>query len=556
MEGRTGRELTQDGQGPSRWRRWPDWASLLVLLVLAAGVRVWLFCHTEVAARDSISFIRIAWQLQSGQSWREVLRQSEHHPGYPVLLLLTSLPVRHFVTGPDAVVMQVSAQLTSVLAGTLLVIPMFYLGRELFSRTAGFWAAVLFQLLPASCRVLSDGLSEATFLLFAATALYLAVRALRGRSPALFGLCGLCSALAYLTRPEGALIAAATGAVLVAAQAVPGWRRPWPNFCAAAASLAVAAVVAGSPIYLATGRISIKPSSVKVVPDVAEGDAVWDGGEVAGRPGGAGVLAAGEPAVASLLAVWWPDPGGPKQYGRVVWGVWALGYEINKGFHVAAWVSALLGLWWFRHRLRVVPGAWVLVLLSLTVALLLWRLAAVMGYLSDRHTLILLLCGCYWTAAVLAALGERLAALLHSWSKWAVLHLAPRLAGRAVMVVLLAGVLGSALPKAVEPLHTSRGGFRGAGLWLGEHLQPTDEVLDPYCWAKFYAGRIFQEGFTPNGAARPKYVVLDVSGNRHPHLPEQRRAERLAKNGREVYRWQDGHGRGQAQIVIYEIPPQ
>src|SRR5690242_19611882 len=157
MEGRTGREAGQGGQGPSRAWHWPEAATLLVLLLLAAGLRVWLFCHTEVAARDSIGFIRIAWQLQH-QPWANVLKESEHHPGYPVLLLLASLPVRHFVHGPDAVVMQVSAQLTSVVAGTLLVIPMFYLGRELFSRTVGFWASVLFQFLPASCRVLSDGL--------------------------------------------------------------------------------------------------------------------------------------------------------------------------------------------------------------------------------------------------------------------------------------------------------------------------------------------------------------------------------------------------------------
>jgi hypothetical protein len=557
MEGRTEREAGQAGQGRARAWRWPDGASLLVLLLLAAGLRVWLFCHTEVAARDSIGFIRIAWQLQH-QPWAQVLNDSEQHPGYPVLLLLASLPVRAFLHAPDAVVMQVSAQLTSVVAGTLLVIPMFYLGRELFSRTVGFWASVLFQVLPASCRVLSDGLCEATFLLFAATALYLAVRALRGRSPALFGLCGLFSALAYLTRPEGALIAAATGLVLLAVQAVPGWRRPWSNFLAAVTSLALVSVVAGCPIYLATGRFSIKPSTSKIVPEMAgsEGltrDPVHDDDEVTGRGGAPGVLRPGEPAFASLLAVWWRDPKGPHHRGRVVWGLWALGYEINKGFHYAGWLSALLGLWWFRDRLRVVPGAWVLLLLSVTIALLLWRLATVWGYLSDRHTLLLLLGACYWAAAALAALGERLAALLRSWSEWAVLRLAPRPAGRLVMAVLLAALVGSALPKALEPLHTSRGGFRAAGLWLGAHARPADEILDPYCWTKYYAGRIFQEGPPPAGPGHPRYVVLDKS-NAHPHLPEQQRAERLAAKGTPVYRWPDRHGEGKADIVIYEIP--
>ncbi|HJT78512.1 MAG TPA: glycosyltransferase family 39 protein, partial [Gemmataceae bacterium] len=181
MDGQAER-VGQGGGRMARRARWQEVGALLLLLLLAGTLRVWLFRHTEVAARDSIGFIRMAWQFQS-RSWKDVLQdpRTEQHPAYPLLILAASLPVRHFLSGPDSVLMQLGAQLVSVLAGTLLVVPMYYLGRELFNRTAGFWAAVLFQLLPASCRVLSDALSEATFLLFAATALYFAVRALRRR---------------------------------------------------------------------------------------------------------------------------------------------------------------------------------------------------------------------------------------------------------------------------------------------------------------------------------------------------------------------------------------
>src|SRR5439155_24414039 len=118
---------------------------------------------------------------------------------YPLGRLAVAQPVRHFLNGPESVLMQLSAQLASALAGVLLVIPMFYLGRELFDRHVAFWANVLFQCLPDTSRVLADGLSEAVFLLFAVTALLLALRALRGSSTLLFLLCGLCSGLAYLT---------------------------------------------------------------------------------------------------------------------------------------------------------------------------------------------------------------------------------------------------------------------------------------------------------------------------------------------------------------------
>ena len=41
---------------------------LLLLLVLAAGMRTWQLCQTEVATRDSISYIRYAWQLETAFS--------------------------------------------------------------------------------------------------------------------------------------------------------------------------------------------------------------------------------------------------------------------------------------------------------------------------------------------------------------------------------------------------------------------------------------------------------------------------------------------------------
>jgi hypothetical protein len=563
MEGRTPRQAAQDGQtaaGAKTWR-WHDGASLLVLLLLALGLRTWLFCHTEVAARDSIGFIRMAWQLQH-HPWKDVLNDKEagQHPAYPVLLRLASVPVRQVAHGPDSLVMQYSAQLTSVLAGTLLVVPMFYLGRELFNRTVGFWASVLFQVLPASCRVLSDGLSEATFLLLAATALYFSVRGLRGRSPWPFALCGFFGGLAYLTRPEGALVVGVTGLVLAALQLFRRWRCRWWRFAACAASLAVVAVVAGSPIYLATGKLTIKTTAGNLGRETFGVEGM--GGEPVGaaqdrRAPSVRVLGGGQPVFAALFAVWKGDPhSGPKHLGPVTWGLWAVGFEIHKGFHYAGWVSALLGLWWFRARLRDVPGTWVLLLLALAVVLLLWRVASRLGYVSDRHTLLVLLAGTYWSAAAVAAVGERLARLLHGRAPSVFVRLGPKPLARLAMLLLLAGLVASALPKSLEPLHTSRGGFRAAGLWLAEHARAADVVLDPYCWSNYYAGRIFQDGQPSAGPGATEYVVLDESGNRHPHLPEQKHAEALARQrGTEVYRLTGHRHKDTINIAIYAVQP-
>src|SRR5262249_53310363 len=112
---------------------WSDLGLLVVLIVFSGSLRVWLMCHTEVAARDSIGFVRYALELES-QPWSEVLPKNLQHPGYPLALMLVSWPVRFVLGSTDCFTMQLSAQLTSSLAGVLLVIPMFYLGRELFNR--------------------------------------------------------------------------------------------------------------------------------------------------------------------------------------------------------------------------------------------------------------------------------------------------------------------------------------------------------------------------------------------------------------------------------------
>src|SRR5262249_53516267 len=158
----------------------------------------------------------------------------------------------------------------SALAGVLLVVPMFYLGRELFDRRVGFWAALLFQCLPAGGRVLADGLSEALFFLFAATAFWLAVLALDRRSPWHFARVGLFGALAYLTRPEGALIVAAAGCVLFALQLRRATRRPWGNFTLSAGSLALATLLPAGPFIVMVGGLTPKHTPSTLLKELSE----------------------------------------------------------------------------------------------------------------------------------------------------------------------------------------------------------------------------------------------------------------------------------------------
>src|SRR5206468_1113398 len=105
--------------------------------------------------------------------------------------------------------------------------PMFYLGKRFFNARVGFWAALIFQCLPVTGHLLSDGLSESLFLLLTAITLWLTARALDGNSAGRFALCGVFCGLTYLTRPEGLLLLACALLVLALMQLRPAWRRSW-----------------------------------------------------------------------------------------------------------------------------------------------------------------------------------------------------------------------------------------------------------------------------------------------------------------------------------------
>jgi hypothetical protein len=528
---------------PRSWRL-ADFTSVTLLLVIAAGLRLYLVAHTEVAARDSIGYIRYARQLETGP-WQEVFRGTEQPPLYALAIRAASGPVQHFMSGPESVLMQRSAQLVSALAGILLVLPMYLLGRELFDRRIAFWAVVLFQCLPATGRFLSDGISEALFILLVATALWLGVRSLRTRSAIGFGLAGHCCGLAYLTRIEGGLVVVAIGAVLVWCQLIRGQRWSLRQFAMCGYCLLLGALVLAGPYMAVIGGITNKQS----IHSTLQNHIVETGGTYTAR---------------IPLAVWWV---GEADADKSWWGLRALGTELSRGaFHIGL-PAALLGLWVCRDRIRRTPGMWVLLLLSTGMAVVLWRLANVMGYLSDRHCLVILFCAMYWTAAGFQAAGEWIGRFLRpylgEWTRqrglWRQVLEERFTSGRALAAMLLLATLAVALPKSVEPLHGNRAGLRQAGLWLNEHADACDQIVDPYCWSHYYAGCVFRENSTtcPAPGHTPVcYVVVEQSKSEHPRLTGLEEAKTLAKEGHEVFHWSGKQGKNKAEVIVYEVASQ
>jgi 4-amino-4-deoxy-L-arabinose transferase-like glycosyltransferase len=445
---------------------------------------------------------------------------------------------------------------------------MFFVGKELFDRGVGFWAALLFQCLPVSGRILSDALSEALFLLLMSTALYLALRALRSRSSVPFVWCGLLGGLAYLTRPEGAVFVVAVVLLLLVMQVVPSWRRPWRWTLASGGNLILVATLVGSHYVVATGHFTNKPSggllpAFKRKSATVERQRNPEPGLWQDRHRGPAV------AVQPLPLAVWLENQALKKWQRLGQGLWAIAGELAKGFHYYAWLPALLGMWWSRQRLLREPGTWLVLLLCLVHLLVLWRLTYMATYVSERHVLLLVLCGLFPAVAGIRELALRVStwwqrramadedgAPARSWSR--LLASAP-----ALSVLLLLGMAGSGLPKTLQCLHSNRAGHHAAGLWLAKHAKSTDVVYDGHFgWASYYAGRLFLDAAPDPKVWVPGRMLYIVKGtsreHENPFGPTNAKAdfteeEIKAGGGKVAWHWPLQAPEGQARVVIWAV---
>lgn len=177
----------QDSSGPvdDRWT-----LGGILLVVLAVRLMVW--AGTYAIGTDSAAFLRMAELIREGE-WHEALR-TYYHPGYPAAVALFS-----HVTGD----FERAGFLVSILSGSIAVLPLFLLARDLFGRPAALVTVLLyaahFTLVELHVDVMTEGLYFAAFF----GAIWMGRRFLdSNRLPWAIG-AGVLSAGAFLVRHEG-----------------------------------------------------------------------------------------------------------------------------------------------------------------------------------------------------------------------------------------------------------------------------------------------------------------------------------------------------------------
>jgi len=172
-------------------------AIMLLLFAVAMIVRLWFLPTYQVISADGIGYVSVAKELMRGSVsfW-----SANHPPIYPALIAFTGLFV------PD---MELAGRLVSIFMGSLLAIPLYLVGRDLFSREVGIIAALVAAVWPPlrswSCEVMS----QATYLTLLLAGFYLFLLMVRLKRPVFGFLSGVLMGLAYLTRPEVLMVYAA-----------------------------------------------------------------------------------------------------------------------------------------------------------------------------------------------------------------------------------------------------------------------------------------------------------------------------------------------------------
>lgn len=446
------------------------------LMVLVAVLLGWLAAHTEILYADGLRYIHQAQVIDSG-AWREGLLGAVDHPVYPLAIAAT----HRWIGGEGPLAWQRAAQMASVLAGILLVVPLYLVALELYGASSAWLACVLTFAVPLTGHVMADALSESTFLLFWTWGLWAGLRFLKAGRFAWLPLAIGFGALSYLSRPEGLLLPAALVTALLLMPLMHSTRLNWPRWWAAIAFLVIGAVGIVGPYIAIKGGLGTKPAIARLL------------GTAKSAP--ADAVERQRPLD--------PDQSIAKTYGVAAKAMFEAVRDAVSIPLLALWLVGIVAAWPPGERARMWLLLWII---AVATMLALVRLHATGGYCSPRHALVLAL-------LVIPASANGLRWLLGSLripGEWLGLGEGRFTAGPAVWAVVLLALIAFQRRDLVRPINEGLGGYRQAGDWLAANAPGDARVADLSGWALFYSqhpGYTFANFHETAGDPQLRWVV-------------------------------------------------
>ncbi|AMV39988.1 glycosyltransferase family 39 protein [Planctomyces sp. SH-PL62] len=430
---------------------------ILLLTAFAAALLGRLAATTEVMYADGLRYVAGAQAVARGD-WKTSVVRAVDHPAYPVAIAAAH-GVLGLEDGPQG--WQTAAQVVSVIAGAMLVPPLYLVALELFGPTAAWLACLLTFLVPTTGHVLADVLSEGVFLLFWTWGCWSALRFFREGAARWLVPTIAFAGLAYLTRPEGLLLPAALAATLLLTPLAASLRLPRGAWFRATALVVVGPLLVVGPYVAMKGGIGTKPAVARLLGTAPKSAATAIERE---RP-----LDADQTAMKAFAMAWRgmyravQTAVTPFLLALAAFGLYRRGAARDDGQTRGRLFVAIVGV------------AWMLALV---------RLYATGGYCTPRHALILALpllaAAAHGLARLAEGLGDRLTARPPETRR-----LARGLTCAAGLAIVVAG-WGS---QTLAPINADYNGYRAAGDWLAAHAPPDAKVFDLKGWALYYGRR-------------------------------------------------------------------
>jgi hypothetical protein len=429
---------------------------IVILIVGSAILLGWVIKHSEPSSSVGLRDIHQAEQIDRG-AWRAGLSRGIDHPLHPVLIVAA----HRLVGGEGPGSWQRAALVLCLSCGVLLVIPIYLLTLEVFGSETAWLGCLVTIANPLTGSVVLNVLSESTFLLWWAFGLWAAVRFLREGRFLWLPLATGFGALAYLTRPEGMLLALALAASLLILPVMRATRINWPRWWRALAFLAGGLVFLVGPYIAIKGGLGTKPPIAQVL----------------------GLAPEAQPLALEREA--------PLPPGRTVIETYTVATtRVLEVFRDAVTLPllpfALVGIVMAGRNATRARAALFLAIVLAASAVALVRLHATAGYCNPRHALVPAMLLSLAAAHAIKEIVLRIS-IPGRWLGMADEHLRPGPAIWAVLLALLVVVpstrdLGPRNPGPYSVYHHT-------GEWLAQNTLDNEQVLDLTDWSLYFSRR-------------------------------------------------------------------
>lgn len=209
--GGTDRAVTRSaGSRHLPWGSLGEGAALALIVIAALVIRILAVLTRPLVMLDETAYVRMAENLAAGQGLMDITGLTATHFS-PLLPFLSA--AAGILTGGDHIA---ASYAVVALFGSLLLLPAWFLARDIAGPRAGLMTAALLAVMPVMVDYSSRIYSESVYVFFLLTALAAGWRLLeRGRWP--WGaLTGAALGLAYLANPSAVFYFVALAALLLA----------------------------------------------------------------------------------------------------------------------------------------------------------------------------------------------------------------------------------------------------------------------------------------------------------------------------------------------------